>query len=210
LPCGGWFRDISFYWSAKARRKWIVPSPVVAYFLLLSSFTLLGLLQMGVIGQLDSVGSAKNVQPIWQVNLESQESPFMFRRRRLMAANDTGDWRELFDVALFEPNRVKLRQRIEGAKDAINTRIDALMKDQNENGSGISEYIALRDALTTLADLHKIAYARKPSASISGQGRRGIAVERGAQGLRKARICSPMAGSWRARPDRPLWLLVRT
>src|ERR1700730_16045581 len=119
----------------------------------------------------------------------------MFRRRRLMAANDTGDWRELFDVALFEPNRVKLRQRIEGAKDAINTRIDALMKDQNENGGGISEYIALRDALTTLADLYKIAYARKPSASISGQGRRGIAVERSAQGLRKARIGSPMAGS---------------
>ena len=112
-----------------------------------------------------------------------------------MAANDTGDWRELFDVALFEPNRVKLRQRIERAKDALNTRIDALMKDQNENGGRISEYIALRDALTTLADLHKIAYARKPSASISGQGRRGIAVERSAQGLRKARIGSPMAGS---------------
>src|SRR5260370_26641555 len=76
----------------------------------------------------------------------------MFRRRRIMAANDMGDWRELFDVALFEPNRVKLRQRIERANDAINTRIDALMTDQNENGGGISEYIALRDALTTLAD----------------------------------------------------------
>ena len=112
-----------------------------------------------------------------------------------MAANDMGDWRELFDVALFEPNRVKLRQRIERAKAAINTRIDALMKDKNENAGGISEYIALRDALTTLADLHKIAYARKASASISDQGRRDIAMERGAQGLRKARICSPIAGS---------------
>ena len=94
-----------------------------------------------------------------------------------MAANDTGDWRELFDVALFEPNRVKLRQHIERAKDAINTRIDALMKDQNENGGrgGISEYIALRDALTTLADLYKIAYARKPSASVTGEGGRATA-----------------------------------
>jgi len=91
-----------------------------------------------------------------------------------MAANDTGDWRELFDVALFEPNRVKLRQRIERAKDAINTRIDALMKDQNENGGGISEYIALRDALTTLADLYKIAYAQKPGVSVSGKGGRAI------------------------------------
>jgi len=99
----------------------------------------------------------------------------MFRRRRIMAANDMGDWRELFDVALFEPNRVKLRQRIERANDAINTRIDALMKDQNENGGGISEYIALRDALTTLADLYKIAYARKPSASVSGEGGRATA-----------------------------------
>jgi hypothetical protein len=53
------------------------------------------------------------------------------------------------------------------------------MKDKNENGGGggISEYIALRDALTTLADLYKIAYARKPSASVSGEigrGRRSI------------------------------------
>ena len=91
-----------------------------------------------------------------------------------MAANDTGDWCELFDVALFEPNRVKLRQRIERAKDAINTRIDALMKDQNENGGGISEHIALRDALTTLADLYKIAYAQKPGVSVSGKGGRAI------------------------------------
>ena len=30
-----------------------------------------------------------------------------------MATADTRDWGELFDAALFEPNRVKLRQRIE-------------------------------------------------------------------------------------------------
>ena len=89
-----------------------------------------------------------------------------------MATNDTGDWRELFDVALFEPNRVKLRQRIEHARHAINNRLDALMKDRNENGRSISEQIALRDALTTLAELHKIAYARKPSVRVSGEGGR--------------------------------------
>jgi hypothetical protein len=43
------------------------------------------------------------------------------------------------------------------------------MKDQNETGRSVSEHIALRDALTTLAELHKIAYARKPSASVSGE-----------------------------------------
>ena len=89
-----------------------------------------------------------------------------------MAANDNGDWRELYDVALFEPNRVKLRRRIEHAKHAINDRLHALMKDQNENGRSISERIALRDALTTLAELDKIAYARKPGASVGGQGGR--------------------------------------
>ena len=35
-----------------------------------------------------------------------------------MATKD-GDWRDLFDVALFEPNRTKLRQCIEHAKHAI-------------------------------------------------------------------------------------------
>ena len=73
-----------------------------------------------------------------------------------MAANDMGDWRELFDVALFELNKVKLRQRIEHARHAINNRLNALMKDQEENGRSISEHIALRDALTTLG------YTRSP------------------------------------------------
>jgi hypothetical protein len=99
----------------------------------------------------------------------------MFTRRLIMTANDVGNWRDLFDVALFEPNRVKLRQRIERANDAIKTRIDALTKDQNETGGGISEYIALRDAQTTLADLYKIAYARRLRVSVSGRGGRATA-----------------------------------
>lgn len=89
-----------------------------------------------------------------------------------MATNDTADWGELVDVALFEPNRVKLRQRIEHARHAINNRLGALMKDCNENGLSISECIALRDALTTLAELQKIAYARKSRVVVAGEGDR--------------------------------------
>jgi hypothetical protein len=94
-----------------------------------------------------------------------------------MATHDTSNWRELFDVALFEPNRVKLRQRIEHAREAINNRVDALMKDQSESVRITSERIALRDALTTLAELYRIVYARKPSASVCGQGGRACRVE---------------------------------
>lgn len=89
-----------------------------------------------------------------------------------MATNQDADWRELFDVALFEPNRVKLRQRITQARQAINNRLDALMKDQNDPGRGISEQIALRDALSTLAELQKLAYAPRPSASVGREGDR--------------------------------------
>ena len=81
-------------------------------------------------------------------------------------ANFAADWRELFDVALFEPNRVKLRRRIERAKHAINDRLEVLMHDKNENGRIVSERIALSDALTTLAELHKIVYSRKTSPSV--------------------------------------------
>jgi|ERR1700736_3332368 hypothetical protein len=95
-----------------------------------------------------------------------------------MATNDTGDWRELFDVALFEPSRLKLRRRIGDARNAITNRLDALRKDQTENGRTISERIALRDALTTLAELHRIVCARKPSASVSGQdGRAAVKAD---------------------------------
>jgi hypothetical protein len=38
-----------------------------------------------------------------------------------MPTVDTGDWHELFDVALFEPNKSKLRQRIEHARHAISS-----------------------------------------------------------------------------------------
>ena len=86
-----------------------------------------------------------------------------------MATNTRGDWRELFDVALFESNRAKLRRRIERAKHAINSRLDILMSDKNENGRIVSERIALSDALTTLAELHKIVYARKSSPSVRRQ-----------------------------------------
>lgn len=83
-----------------------------------------------------------------------------------MPTTDTGDWRELFDVALFEPNRVRLRQCIEHAKHAINNRLDVLMNEQGENGRIVSERIALSDALTTLAELHKIVYSRKSNPSV--------------------------------------------
>jgi hypothetical protein len=95
-----------------------------------------------------------------------------------MVTHDTGDWRDLFDVALFEPNRVKLRQRIENARHAINHRLDMLQKDRDDNGRTISERIALSDALTTLAELHKIVYARKPSTSVRRQdGRTGAKAD---------------------------------
>jgi hypothetical protein len=81
-------------------------------------------------------------------------------------ANIAGDWCELFDVALFEPNRVKLRRRIERAQQAINNRLDVLRHDKNENGRLISERIALSDALTTLAELHNIVFARTASPKV--------------------------------------------
>jgi hypothetical protein len=84
-------------------------------------------------------------------------------------ANIAGDWRELFDVALFEPNRVKLRRRIERAKQAINNRLDILRDDKSETGRLVSERIALSDALTTLAELHNIVFARTASPKIRRQ-----------------------------------------
>jgi hypothetical protein len=82
-----------------------------------------------------------------------------------MATNDTKDWGELLDVALFEADRVSLRKRMEDATDAIQRRMEELLKD--ESAGSIAERVALRNALTTLADLQKIAYARKPSRSVS-------------------------------------------
>ena len=89
-----------------------------------------------------------------------------------MATNDTKDWSELLDVALFEADRVHLRQRMEHATDAIHRRMEELLKD--EHAGSISERVALRNALTTLADLQKIAYARKPSGRVSRGGGHAI------------------------------------
>jgi hypothetical protein len=87
-----------------------------------------------------------------------------------MATKYTGNWSELFDVALFETDKAKLRQRIDHARHAISHRIDALVKGQNESGGSMPEQIVLRDALTTLSQLNDIAYARKPSASVNRAG----------------------------------------
>ena len=85
-----------------------------------------------------------------------------------MATNDTKDWSDLLDVALFEADRVNLQRRMEHATDAIHRRMEDLLKD--ENAGSISERVALRNALTTLADLQKIAYARKSSRRVSREG----------------------------------------
>jgi len=85
-----------------------------------------------------------------------------------MAANNTKDWSDLLDVALFEADRVGLRRRIEHATDAIHRRMEEILKD--EHAGSISERVALRNALTTLADLQRIANARKPSGSVKREG----------------------------------------
>jgi hypothetical protein len=89
-----------------------------------------------------------------------------------MATNDTKGWSELLDVVLFEAGRANLRQRMEHAANAIHRRMEELQKD--EHPGSISERVALRNALTTLADLQKIAYARKPSGSVMREGGRAI------------------------------------
>src|SRR5713226_7236861 len=95
--------------------------------------------------------------------------------RSHIMANDPTNWSELLDVALFEPDRVELRQRMEHAKDAIQKRMKEILKNENQNAANsISERVALRNALTTLADLHNIAYARKPSRSVSRQSGQAI------------------------------------
>jgi hypothetical protein len=49
-----------------------------------------------------------------------------------------------------------------------------LQKDAHPGS--ISERVALRNALTTLADLQRIAYARKPSGSVRREGGQAIRV----------------------------------
>jgi hypothetical protein len=112
-----------------------------------------------------------------------------------MSTNIAGDWRELFDVALFEPNRARLRQCIKNAKRAIRNRLDALMRDlppngqsetaqcendPSENGKILSERIALNDALITLSELHQIVYSGKSSPAIKREEGR-VAAQAGPQ-----------------------------
>jgi hypothetical protein len=89
-----------------------------------------------------------------------------------MAANNTKDWSDLLDVVLFEADRVNLQRRMEHATEAIHRRMEELLRD--EHPGSISERVALRNALTTLADLQKIAYARKPSGRVSREGGQAI------------------------------------
>ena len=89
-----------------------------------------------------------------------------------MATNDTRGWSELLDVALFEANRVNLRKRMEHATEAIHRRMEELLNDQD--ASSISERLALRNALETLADLQKIAYTRKPNGRVRRESGRAI------------------------------------
>ena len=89
-----------------------------------------------------------------------------------MATNETNNWSDLLDVALFEADRVLLQRRIEDATEAIHSRVEELLKD--EYAGNISERVALRNALTTLDDLQKIAYARKPGGSVRREGGQAI------------------------------------
>ena len=89
-----------------------------------------------------------------------------------MATNDTNNWSDLLDVALFEADRVSLQRRIEHATDAIHRRMEELLNDQD--AGSVSERLALRNALETLADLQKIACDRKPSGRVSREGGRFI------------------------------------
>jgi hypothetical protein len=89
-----------------------------------------------------------------------------------MATNDTKDWSDLLDVALFEADRVSLGRHMEEAMAAIRRRMEELLTD--EQADSISERVALRNALATLADLQRIAYARKPNGRVSRESRQAI------------------------------------
>ena len=70
-----------------------------------------------------------------------------------------------------------LQRRIEYATDAIHRRMKELLNDQD--AGSVSERLALRNALETLADLQKIAFTRKPSGRVSrgsGQAISGLAL----------------------------------
>jgi hypothetical protein len=89
-----------------------------------------------------------------------------------MDTNDAKGWSELLDAALFEADSGNLQRRMEHAMDAIHRRMEELLKVENADSS--SERVALRNALTTLADLQKIAYYRKPSGKVSRESGQAI------------------------------------
>ena len=89
-----------------------------------------------------------------------------------MATTDTSDWSDLLDVVLFQADRVTLGKYMEQATDAIEKRMEELQKDEQEGS--ISERLALRNALETLADLQRIAHARKHSGSVRREGGQAI------------------------------------
>ena len=89
-----------------------------------------------------------------------------------MATHDTNNWSDLLDVVLFQADRVSLEQSMEHATAAIHRRMEELQKD--EHAGSISERLALRNALETLADLQRIAHARKHSGSVRREGGQAI------------------------------------
>jgi hypothetical protein len=89
-----------------------------------------------------------------------------------MATHDTNNWSDLLDVVLFEADRVSLGQYMEQATDAIHKRMEELLTD--EHAGSISECVALRNALATLADLQKVAYGRKPNGRVSRESGRAM------------------------------------
>src|SRR5437870_4817914 len=96
---------------------------------------------------------------------------FLASGSHIMAMNDTKDWSDLLDVALFEADRVHLRRRMEHATEAIHKRMEELLN--NQDAGSVSERLALRNALSTLADLQKIS-ARKPSGRVSRESDQAI------------------------------------
>jgi hypothetical protein len=56
-------------------------------------------------------------------------------------------WRELYEAAMFETDRTKLRQRVQAAKFSIDDRLQELLKD---HGGTPEERQAISDALVGL------------------------------------------------------------
>ncbi len=68
------------------------------------------------------------------------------------------------DVVAEHHKRYRRHLAATDTKEAIHRRMEEVQKD--EHPGSISKRVALRNALTTLADLQRIAYARKPNGSV--------------------------------------------